>query len=283
MNPNILRGLLISAKKRGIVSKYFPKNSNKYYSQRSALLLDEFFFLALSKLDIGCLMECGAHEALASTKFSNMGKRAIAIEANPSTYKSKTLKAKSAGVEVLNIGLGASKGELKFYVPKNDSRAGSATFQPKSNEDYITKTVKVETIDNIFKQRNLNDSLIALWIDVEGFSREVLQGAKELLENRKCLMIKIEVETYPYFKGQALCTEINDYLMSFGFSPILVDDEYKQQFNVIFVKKQLIDILSLELKDMFDRMSTISFGVKELIWLKLTKLITRSVRLFKKN
>jgi len=251
---------LVGSRKKGILDNLFRRRSLKNFRKQSALLLDDFFFTALSILNVEYFLECGAHEAQASSRFCSIGKNAIAIEANPVTFNVKTVSAMSAGVEVLNFGLGASTGELEFYVLEEDLVAGNATFQPKANEIYKKQIVKVDTIDNIVQERAIEHNPIGLWVDVEGFSRAVLQGANQLLKTENCMILKIEVESFLFFEGQALSTEVADHLSAIGFEAIIVDAEYEQQFNVVFVKRGVIDSLAFELGKSLEKMNAINFG-----------------------
>jgi hypothetical protein len=52
--------------------------------------LDDNFFKLLKILDINSLIECGANEASASMLANSMGLKALAIEANPETFKKLT-------------------------------------------------------------------------------------------------------------------------------------------------------------------------------------------------
>ncbi|MEH6592447.1 MAG: FkbM family methyltransferase [Halioglobus sp.] len=272
MHPNILRALLATSRNKGFFEKVFPKKSSDYISKQSSIVLDEFFFTALSTLNVDYLLECGAHEASASSRFCSMGKQAIAIEANPLTFRSKTSAAAAHGVQVLNVGLGSSKGELEFFIPIQNEMAGNATFQPKETEAYVKQLVEVDTIDNVAHKYSFDQGFVALWIDVEGFSREVLKGATKLLEKENCVILKVEVETFPFFEGQALCTEINDFLCSMGFRPVIVDAEYPRQYNIVFVKEKAIDDLAADIEKSFGQMTAITFNFHKFISLELNAL-----------
>jgi len=265
MNAVLIKSLCTSYKRIGILDNFFPKATEKKYRKESSRVIDKFFFTALTKLKLELLLECGAHEASASIKAQKLGLKAIAIEANPITFTEKTSQSKKYGVDAVNIGLGSEEGNLVFYTPTENPGAGNATFQKRLDVEYEEIAVQVTTIDSILKDKDCTNNKIALWVDVEGFSRDVLKGAEGLLKNDKCQLIKIEVETYPYFAGQALATEIDDYLAGFGFVAIIADAEYKEQFNLIYIKKDCLDAISEDLRHAWMELNNIRFSIVDFL------------------
>ena len=60
--------------------------------------------------------------------------------------------------------------------------------------------VKVVKLDDLVKEYNFGFKPGALWIDVEGYQKQVLEGAKDYFDNPKLLIVKIEVESLELFK-----------------------------------------------------------------------------------
>jgi hypothetical protein len=134
MNPIYLHAMCTSFKSNGIFAKLAPSFADQHFRKKSNQILEAFFYLSLKKVGIEVLLECGAHDASASIKARSLGLSAIAIEANPLTFQSKTIKSKSYGVDAMNVGLSSKQGSLVFYLPAINKEAGNATFQKKSNE-----------------------------------------------------------------------------------------------------------------------------------------------------
>jgi FkbM family methyltransferase len=244
MRLDLVRDTIFQARRKNILSRLFPKESELFFRSNSASELDRFFFELLGMSNTRCLLECGAHEASASLRFAESGGEAIAIEANPLTFQNLTSLASRDSIKVLNVGLGSSEGDLKFFIPEYSRMAGNATFQPKAGETYFCQHVTVTTIDSVVAKHILDgDCSIALWIDVEGFARDVLEGARITLKGGQCKVIKIELEDFPFFEGQALANEVITNLHEFGFEPVRFDFEYDMQYNVIFVKTELLDAI----------------------------------------
>ena len=88
---------------------FFPYTSEKLLGPNTTKYLDILYFDLLEKLNIKSLIECGAYEASASIEAIKRGCNAIAIEANPNTFKKITTKSKEK-LNVMNIGLSEKEG-----------------------------------------------------------------------------------------------------------------------------------------------------------------------------
>lgn len=117
-----------------------PGEVQTIYRKLTVNLLDKYFFKTIKQLDVNEFYECGAHEASASIAFSKIGK-AIAIEANPYTYKEKTIKAQKFGVKTYNLALGLKKSKVKLLIQSQNSRSRSTSVLAKVRSeqfDHIT-------------------------------------------------------------------------------------------------------------------------------------------------
>ena len=209
--------------------------------------LDEYFFKTLETLGLNSLIECGANEASASMMANKIGIEALAIEANPHTYK-KITPPSNYKFTKLNFGLGDKTGLLKFYMPTKNHTAGSATFKPKKGVDYHISKVPVKKLDEILEHTKYIDRSFALWINVEGMQYEVLSGAQNTLMSKNCKMIKIEVEDLEIFEGQKwLSRDVIRYLEKFNFELMYRDFEYENQYNLFFLRRDMLDIVDSEL------------------------------------
>jgi len=231
------------------------------FRRKTALWIDESFFKILYGCGVTGLLECGAHEASGSVNFMQAGgKKAVAIEANPITYNAKTKLAEHYGVVSLNCGVGKEAGEIDFFIPQNDQVAGDASFLKKPNVIYESKTIFVDTIDNIYHEQFESNETVALWVDVEGLALDVLKGGGSLLRSDNCLVLKVEVENISFWENQSLVRDVDNYLANFGYKATLRDIEWNGQYNLIYVKENLIDHIDDILIDCW----------RELAWLKLS-------------
>ena len=77
---------------------------------------------------------------------------------------------------------------------------------------------------------------------------EVLSGAQNTLMSKNCKMIKIEVEDLEIFEGQKwLSRDVIRYLEKFNFELMYRDFEYENQYNLFFLRRDMLDIVDSEL------------------------------------
>lgn len=256
------------------------KQAGSYSKKRLSLLrkktashLDEVFLKLAKVLSIKNLIECGAHEASGSIAFlKNLDdSTALAIEANPLTYKQKTILAEQENLKTLNIGLGSKEGVLPFNFPKDNNTAGQASFIKRPNTEYDCIDVNVKPLDEVINTYYKEDTNLALWVDVEGLSYEVLLGAENTLE--QCSLIKVEVETYELWKDQKTFSSTDKLLRDNGFCAVLRDFEYEGQFNVLYIKNSLLDKVNETLIDSIWKLNKINVSRTEVILSRLRKIL----------
>jgi FkbM family methyltransferase len=224
---------------------------------KTALLLRELFLDLCDIYSVQNLLEIGAHEASISREFlelnSSIDRRALAFEANPVTYKEITHQALAYGVEVFNLGIGSTVGNLEFNIPV----FGDSEYLTPVNASFLTRTdgttnyhkfnVVTETIDHVFDSRSVAGPS-ALWIDVEGFAHEVLEGAIRTLSSNQVVFLQIEVEAIKYWRDQKTYETIFADLAKFGYFPIARDFEYRYQYNVIFCRQDIFNTSKILVK-----------------------------------
>ena len=92
-----------------------------------------------------------------------------------------------------------------------------------------------------------------MWIDVEGMQEEVLTGAQETLKHKNCKLIKIEVENEPIFnKRLSVSKDIENFLTNLGYEAIYRDFEYVNSYNILFVKKDDVFQLEMEINNSYE-------------------------------
>jgi FkbM family methyltransferase len=246
------------------------------------LALKESFLEICRLLEIRTLIEAGAHEASASIEFMQLGiphAIAIAIEPNPYTYHQKTIQAELFGVKTLNIGVGQRPCELELIIPLNlnsgDKSPLSASFlEKRENTEQVEKVlVNIQTLDAVSRRENLSPP-IALWIDVEGFSEEVLSGAAKILNTNFVKLIYIELEDKELWFRQTLDQGILTILRNNGFELLIRDFEGRGQYNAIFCKKEDTPIV-LKIKKKYIRKTTFSilWGFQKFPFFAISRLI----------
>lgn len=185
-------------------------------------------------VDIGA--NIGSYTILAS---GEKKAKSISIEPIPSTFKNLTdnilINQLQDKVTPLNIGLGSSKGTLKF-TKHLDSVNHVATEDEKGTVD-----VKVDTLDSIISDQNP----ALLKIDVEGFETEVLNGAKKTLNTKELKAVIIELngsgDRYGYDENKIYQKFIEHGFKAFTYNPILRELKEISTYgnhNTIFIRDE---------------------------------------------
>lgn len=219
----------------------------------SARLLRRTFHDLCHDLGVSNLLEIGAHRAEVSIEFMKSGKgrtRAFAYEANPYTFERKTSMASRHGVQVRQLGLGknATEDKIEFLIPLwresvDPLTPGNASFMTRvESTDYERVLVGMTSVD----QECLENGIVgcsALWIDVEGYAFEVLEGAANLLASGDCSMICVELESVAFWHNQRTSVKVDAALQAFGYTAVMRDAEFNTQFNVVYVHRdRLADV-----------------------------------------
>lgn len=103
---------------------------------------------------------------------------------------------------------------------------------------------------------------------MEGFQKQVLFEAKNILADKNCKLIKIEVEEIEKFKDQSfLSKDIESFLHDYSFVPIFRDFEYDYQYNVLYIKKDLLDQVSNQVKQSIKKSTIHSISLIKIVHL----------------
>ena len=114
----------------------------------------------------------------------------------------------------VNINLTQEPACTSMYLPNFSLVNRFANFGEMFN---VIDSVEVccDTLDRIAKANNIQD-IDFLKIDTQGTELQILEGAKNVLENY-VFGLKVEVEFSPLYKKQPLFSEVDEYLRKFGF------------------------------------------------------------------
>ncbi len=188
------------------------------------------------------LLACGVKKA-----------KGVAFEPVPSTFrKLKTnlaINDLTATVELLQCGVGAEEGELRFTSSENCTNHVLAANE-QSRSDSVS--VPIHRLDHILGDR----SPTVIKIDVEGFESAVIDGAKNVLAQPSLLAVIMELNgsgsRYGYDESVIVET-----MRSFGFETatydpfkreiIMLDGKCLLSGNTIFVRN--ITELNLRIKN----------------------------------
>jgi FkbM family methyltransferase len=184
-------------------------------------------------------IEVGAFEASASLEVRTRlpDARIVAFEANPKNHArlSREVDFAAKRVEYLNLAVSDREGALEFDLGATGadgiSKKGSVLRRTSAASVQLVLVPSV-SLDAFF--REAMPASCALWIDVEGASRQVLAGAGEILARSRAVMI--EVEDREFWAGQWLAQDVDRFLRAAGFRLIARDHEYRHQHNAIYTR-----------------------------------------------
>lgn len=219
---------------------------------KSGHLIEGYFYELCKHLKINSLIECGAHDAATSIKFCSFDQnnKAIAFEANPYVFKRFNSQIKTRNIQYLNLGVGKAVEKLKLNIPIHSPRSWTAQASFDVNlEIEMAEGVEIEvtTLDIMcsdFIAGNESQSATAIWIDVEGFAWEVLNGAEQTLSSTRCKLIYIEVSDEKIWGNEKSALAICEFLKGFDYYPIVRDCPLANLYNIVFIKKTEIESIA---------------------------------------
>lgn len=208
--------------------------------QKSNQELANLFANIIANSKIDSFYEVGALYAEFSVFIKNTVKDVYAFEASPRNYE--LAKDKVEGINYLNLAISDHEGTIEVNMGVSDgANIGADSVRERIDNgatEYKVEKVPCTTLDSFVVSKELTGKSSALWIDVEGSSIDVLNGAKETLKDTK--VIFIELEQIPFWKDQVLVSDINRFLCELGFIPVARDFEYENQFNVVYIKEDIL-------------------------------------------
>ncbi len=207
-------------------------------------------------LAISEMIECGAREASASRAFVRQkdGRRAIAIEANPLTFREITLQDQLPQIRYINAAVSSTSGYATLKLPARpdgsvDPMPGNGSLNDRVDGALTHTMIDVETITLDDVMRSFADrservpGSTAIWIDVEGHALEVLLGGVESLQHGTPSIILVELEQSTHWESQALATDVEGFLLRHDYVAVACDCEYPSQFNAIFARRADVQAL----------------------------------------
>lgn len=198
-------------------------------------MLAEHYYEVVRLLPIESSIEVGAFDAEYSRRMLEINSeiRIVAFEASPYVH-SRFIGEMPAEIRYENIAIsdraGTASLELQLEYSDQSQIGNNSIKRRKEAKQYGYVDVPCDCLDNVCPELGA----ISLWIDAEGASREVLQGAVATLS--KTLAIFIETEHRELWMGQWTHRDVERFLSAQGFSLIRMAEQYPYQTNCIFVR-----------------------------------------------
>jgi FkbM family methyltransferase len=123
-----------------------------------------------------------------------------------------------SNVVPVRCALSSTNGEasLKVYLDAYD--AWSSLGQPSSFADAIEENVPTMTLDTFCAERKLDQEIVMMKIDVEGWEQHVLQGAVKLLSADTAPLLLIEFAEECARNAGSSCQELYHLVRNYGYT-----------------------------------------------------------------
>lgn len=208
------------------------------------------FVSLLSRMQIGAVCDVGSMNGADALAFRNAVPESsiYAFEPNPDNFRlmqlNRTLQERN--IHIVPLAATNRDGEAEFFLveadySRRDARRGMSSLYSRSDEWAPAAVVRVKTtrLDTFLADKCPPDGRLALWIDTEGMTYEVIEGVTGLMDQVQFL--HLEVETSPCIgSNQKLYPEVKSLLRRLGFAELATDQAPSQlQFNTLFIRCDL--------------------------------------------
>ena len=227
--------------------------------------LQELFHTLQDELSPDVSVEAGAWRAEFSRELKRRHPeiRSWAFEANKYNHEENVSAVIADGVNYVHSAVTNKVGTTRFLLQemrKSDGaryqkEIGNNSLLIRNDDDvlYSAPTVMCTSLDAFFidNDRIQDDERACLWIDVEGASKEVLEGSLAFLNQVDSIFI--EVEEIQYWHEQWLNTDVDSFMQKHGFTAIARDTEYAHQYNVIYLNNKHLE--DQKIKNLYENWS----------------------------
>jgi len=176
--------------------------------------------------------------------------RIVSFEPLKKAHKALTAKAEKnqSWLVAPRMAIGHVNGEIEINISGNSVSSSvlgmnESHLSAAPQSIYIGKEkVEIKRLDDAAKQYFKEDSVAFIKLDVQGFEKQALEGAADILDLVKG--IEVELSTVALYQGQSLARELMEIIMNNGFdlwglNPILYDPKTGRllQYDGVFIKK----------------------------------------------
>ena len=181
------------------------------------LMNNIFSKLSFEPSNYNCV-DVGANIGNHSILFSNFFKKVTSFEPQKEVFEVLKLNTrKIQNISIINKGLSDIEKKENIKIPNNKRGMGSLVYDFPENSYYN------ELINLINYDKNFNEEISYVKIDVEGYEIEVI---KSMSLNIKKYMPVISFECNPTQSGLIRNNEIFDILKSYGYDNFYVEKEH---------------------------------------------------------
>ncbi len=186
----------------------------------------------------GIIVDVGAYDGDSAIFFaSRFNNKLVGFEPNPIPFAKAQLNvARFPHVEIFNLGLSDTVGEVDFYVSKNGVSSSLLPIKDFSEIELEKKiAVSVTTLDNFLAGY---PDILLLKLDVQGAELNILKEGIETL--RKTKLVLTEVSISEMYHNACLYYDLDKVLRNNGFKIHTLITNYNNEgtkyFDTLYIK-----------------------------------------------
>ena len=174
--------------------------------------------------NINTIIDVGANQGQYASQFLKHGYKGNILSFEPITKVFETLEKNSKTYKnwkVFNYGLSNENKTSQIYISENTFSSSLLKITPShlinepKSKTVRSQKVNLKTLDSIYDSFDIKNESVFLKIDVQGYEKEVLEGAKNSLKHIKGIQIEMSIEEL--YKGEMLFNDMLSYIQKLGF------------------------------------------------------------------
>ncbi len=137
------------------------------------------------------VIDVGANIGCTSILFGELAEQVISFEPSLTTFNLLQKNIKQSGLEnitLLNLALGSRDSASEITYAESNRSGGFISNKTTISTGHITEKIKLKKLDDIIHNLNLT-RLDFIKIDVEGFEKEVIEGAKNTINKFQPIIV----------------------------------------------------------------------------------------------
>ena len=180
----------------------------------------------LALYGVDTVFDIGANAGMSGRYLRNLGFRGTIVSCEPVLRYYRELEREAANDPSWlceNIAVGDAEGEMEINVSGAGGASSSflqitsaATAHVAELAYVARERVRVRTVDALAREHYPRGDRLFLKLDVQGYERNVLEGARETLD--RIVGLRIELSVLQCYEGEPLLCDMLPYLQSLGFS-----------------------------------------------------------------
>jgi FkbM family methyltransferase len=191
----------------------------------------------LELYQVDTIFDIGANAGMSGEYFRNLGfkQKIVSFEPVSRFYRQLEQKAKKDKLWFCeNVAVGDVEGELEINV--SGESGGASSFLEMT--DHIRKNapalayvgrelVKVKTIDSLIDKYYPTGDRLFLKIDVQGYEKNVLAGARKSLD--RIVGLRVEMSVVKSYAGEPLMSDMLPFLNDLGFKLVSIENAWSNE------------------------------------------------------